>query len=142
MDAWYRAYHYRMLVERVGGTRRQAALLYAEKARSSCRRIAASQTRYQDDLAALEAYFATLDGDKDAALSAAHRVDIDAADVENLYLTVSALEVGGDKEVAADLRRKIRAQPPSLALAIVLKWMDRDAQPKATTFSPRNPKVH
>jgi len=140
MDAWHRAYFSRMAAERASGSRREAALLYAQQAREQCRDLSVSLSKYQAEVATLDAYFASLDGNKEAALTAAGRVPLDSTDAENLYLTAWALEIGGDKEAAADVRRRVLARAPSLSVAIVSKWIEHDRAGTAC-FSPRHPKA-
>jgi len=140
MDAWHRAYFSRMAAERASGSRREAALYYGQQAREQCRDLSLSLSKYQAEVATLDAYFASLDGNKEGALSAARRVPLDSSDVENLYLTAWALEIGGEKEAAADLRRRILARAPSLSVAIVSKWLEHDRAGTAC-FSPRHPKA-
>jgi hypothetical protein len=83
----------------------------------------------------LEAYFAALDGEREAALAAARRVDPRKDDdVEDLYLVVVGLEAGGDHAGAEAVRRVMR-QPGAVRLsrAIMLRWLDLDARSRGFT---------
>jgi hypothetical protein len=87
----------------------------------------------------LEAYFAALDGKRDAALAAAKRVDpAKDDDVEDLYLVVVGLETGSDHAAAEAVRRVMRRQGGvHIAHAIMLRWLDLDAgAPRAHGFTP------
>ena len=73
---------------------------------------------FPESVAVLEAYFAALDGNRDAALAAAKRVDpAKDDDVEDLYLVVVGLEAGGDHAGAEAVRRVMRrpGRPQHLA---------------------------
>jgi hypothetical protein len=96
-------------------------------------------------VAILDAYFAALDGRREAALAAARKVDpTKNDDIEDLYLVVIGLEVGGDHAGAEAARRVMRRTDPgarvSIGRAIMLRWLDLDAkQPAAARgFTPRN----
>ena len=100
------------------------------------------QTRtrgFPDSVAVLDAYFAVLDGKRDAAPAAAKRVDpAKDDDIEDLYLVVVGLEVGGDHAAAEAVRRVMRRQGGvHIARAIMLRWLDLDAgAPRAHGFTP------
>ena len=133
-DRWHRAYLTRMLAESRTGSVKQALVQYAEAA------LADYRTRgFPESIAVLEAYFAALDGKKDAALAAAKRVDpAKDDDIEDLYLVVVGLEAGGDHAAAEAVRRVMR-QPGQArtSRAIMLRWLDLDAKPpRAGGFTP------
>ena len=95
-DRWHRAYLTRMLAETRTGSVRQALVQYAEAALADYTARARQLGTNEDSIAVLEAYFAALDGKRDAALRAAKRVDpAKDDDVEDLYLVVIGLEAGG-----------------------------------------------
>jgi hypothetical protein len=132
-DRWHRAYLTRMLAESRTGSAKQALVAYAESA------LADYRTRgFGDSVAILEAYFAALDGKKDAALAAAKRVDAAKDDdVEDLYLVVVGLDAGGDRSGADAVRKIMRATPGvHIARSIMLHWLDLDA--KGAGFTPRH----
>ena len=134
-DRWHRAYLTRMLAESRAGSVKQGLVAYAQAALDDYR----SHGGGADAIAVLEAYFAALDGKREAALAAAKRVDpAKDDDLEDLYLVVIGLEAGGD-HVAAEAVRRVMRQPGGvhLARAIMLRWLDLDAKgPKARGFSP------
>ncbi len=123
-DRWHRAYLTRMLAESRAGSAKQALVAYAESA------LADYRTKgFPESIAILDAYFAALDGKKADALAAAKRVDpAKDDDIEDLYLVVVGLEVGGD-HAAADAVRSAMRKPgrPSMSRAIMLRWIDLDA---------------
>ncbi|HEX4515878.1 MAG TPA: hypothetical protein VH054_20155 [Polyangiaceae bacterium] len=132
-DRWHRAYLTRMLAESRTGSAKQALVAYAESALTDYR------TRgFGDSVAILEAYFAALDGKKDAALAAAKRVDAAKDDdVEDLYLVVVGLDAGGDRAGADAVRKIMRASTGvHIARSIMLHWLDLDA--KGAGFTPRH----
>jgi hypothetical protein len=131
-DRWHRAYLTRMLAESRTGSVKQALVQYAQAALDDYK------TRgYADAVAVLEAYFAALDGKREAAAAAAKRVDpAKDDDVEDLYLVVVGLDAGGDRASAEAVRRVMR-QPASaayVARAIMLRWLDLDT--KGRGFTP------
>jgi hypothetical protein len=133
-DRWHRAYLTRMLAESRTGTAKQALIQYAQAALDEYR-----PTGFPDSVAILDAYFAALDGRRDAALAAARRVDpAKDDDVEDLYLVVVGLEAGGDHAGAEAVRRVMR-RPGGMHIgrAIMLRWLDLDAKgPRAGAFTP------
>lgn len=133
-DRWHRAYLTRMLAESRTGSVKQALVQYAQAALDEYR------TRgFPDSVAVLDAYFAALDGRRDAALAAAKRVDpAKDDDVEDLYLVVVGLEAGGDHAAAEGVRRVMRRQGGiRVSLAIMLRWLDLDARASAVHgFTP------
>jgi hypothetical protein len=133
-DRWHRAYLTRMLAESRTGTVKQALIEYAQAALDDYRPIG-----FPDSVAILDAYFAALDGKRDAALAAARRVDpAKDDDLEDLYLVVVGLEAGGDHAGAEAVRRVMR-RPDGVHLgrAIMLRWLDLDARaPRAGGFTP------
>jgi hypothetical protein len=133
-DRWHRAYLTRMLAESRTGSIKQALVQYAQAALDEYR-----PRGFPDSVAVLEAYFAALDGKREAALAAASRVDpAKDDDVEDLYLVVVGLEVGGD-HAAAEAARRVMRRPGSvhIARAIMLRWLDLDAQaPRLRGFTP------
>lgn len=133
-DRWHRAYLTRMLAESRSGSTKAALIQYAEAALADYRPIG-----HPDSIAILEAYFAALDGKKDAALAAAKRVDpIKNDDIEDLYLVVVGLEAGGDHAGADAVRAIMRkTKPGGAGRAIMLRWLDIDARPaRPGDFSP------
>jgi hypothetical protein len=130
-DRWHRAYLTRMLAESRTGTVKQALVQYAQQSLDEYRPIG-----FPDSIAVLEAYFAALDGKRDAALAAAKRVDpVKNGDVEDLYLVGVGLEAGGDRAAAEAVRRIMRkGGAPYLARPIMLRWLDLDA--KSRGFTP------
>lgn len=138
-DRWHRAYLTRMLAESRTGSVKQALVHYAQAALDDYR-----PHGFPESIAILEAYFAALDGRPEAALAAAKRVDpVRDDDIEDLYLVTVGLEAGGDHAAAEAVRRQMRRPgPPSMARAIMLRWLDLDA--KATPdrgFSPWHAKT-
>ena len=123
-DRWLRAYLTRMLAESRSGSVKQALVQYAQAALDEY-----GTCGFPDSVAVLEAYFAALDGQRDAALLAAKRVDpTKDDDIEDLYLVVVGLEVGGDPTAAEAVRRVMRRQEGvHIARAIMLRWLDLDA---------------
>ncbi len=135
-DRWHRAYLTRMLAESRTGSAKQALVAYAQQALDDYEPVG-----FPDSIAILEAYFAALDGRKDAALAAARKVDATKNDdVEDLYLVVVGLEAGGDKAAAenvrAVMRRAGREGSPHIAHAIMLRWLDLDQRADKKTFTP------
>ncbi len=132
-DRWHRAYLTRMLAESRTGSAKQALVRYAESALDDYR------TRgFPESIAILDAYFAALDGKRDAALAAAKRVDPEKDDdVEDLYLVVVGLEAGGD-HASAEAARRVMRRPGGvhIARAIMLRWLDIDAKPHPREFTP------
>ena len=129
-DRWHRAYLTRMLAESRAGSTKQALVQYAQAALDDYR-----PRGFPESVAVLEAYFAALDGKRDAALAAAKRVDpAQDDDVEDLYLVVVGLEAGGDRAAAEAVRRAIR-QPGRgrMARAIMQRWLDLDARGRGFT---------
>jgi hypothetical protein len=129
-DRWHRAYLTRMLAESRTGSAKQALIQYATAALDDYRTLG-----FSDSIAILDAYFAALDGNKAAALAAAKQVDpLKDDDIEDLYLVVVGLEVGGD-HAAAERVRVIMRQPGRVhhARAIMLRWLDLDAKSKGFT---------
>ncbi len=141
-DRWHRAYLTRMLAEMRTGSAKQALVAYAESALADYRARARPLGEYEDSVAVLEAYFAALDGRPEDALRAAKRVDPSKDDdLEDLYLVVVGLEAGRDHAAAEAVRRTMR-QPGDVHLsrAIMLRWLDLDAQPAAhRAFTPWHP---
>jgi hypothetical protein len=130
-DRWHRAYLTRMLAESRTGSAKDGLVRYAEAALDDYR-----AKGFPDSIAVLEAYFAALDGKRDAALAAAKKVDAEKnGDVEDLYLVVVGLEAGGDHAAAEAVRRVMRRPgAPRISRAIMLRWLDLDA--KKTGFTP------
>jgi hypothetical protein len=129
-DRWHRAYLTRMLAESRTGSVKQALVGYAQAALEDYR-----PKGFPDSVAILDAYFAALDGRKDAALAAAKRVDpAKDDDIEDLYLVVVGLEAGGDHAAAEAVRRIMReSHGVHSAKAIMLRWIDLDAKGKGFT---------
>lgn len=139
-DSWHRAYYYRQLAERMTGTRREATLMYAEEARRKYRELATPRLDYHRSIAVLDALFATLDGDKEKALEAAKRVEVERNDdVEDLYPAAIAFELAGDRSAAEGIKKRIRNANPYLAVPIIVKFLDADAGKGKPRFSPRHP---
>ena len=138
-DRWHRAYLTRMLAEERTGSAHRALVQYAEAALDDYRARARKLGTNEDSIAVLEAYFAALDGRREAALAAAKRVDpAKDDDIEDLYLVVVGLEAGGDHAAAEAVRRRMR-QPGSVHLGrpIMLRWLDHDAKtPRDHVFTP------
>jgi hypothetical protein len=133
-DRWHRAYLTRMLAESRTGSVKQALVQYAEAALDDYR-----ATGFPESIAILEAYFASLDGKRDAALAAAKRVDpAKDDDVEDLYLVVVGLKAGGDPAAAEAVRQQMRkSQGANIARFIMLRWLDLDAKAASPgMFSP------
>jgi hypothetical protein len=124
-DRWHRAYLTRMLAASRTGSVKQSLVEYAQAALDEYR-----PRGFPDAVAVLEAYFAALDGKRDAALAAARRVDpAKDDDVEDLYLVVVGLEAGGDHAAAETVRRVMRRQGGvGISRAIMLRWLDLDAK--------------
>jgi hypothetical protein len=132
-DRWHRAYLTRMLAESRTGSAKDALVNYAQAALDDYR------TRgFGESVAVLEAYFAALDGKKDAALAAAKRVDpAKDDDIEDLYLVVVGLDAGGDRAAADAVRKVMRADTSvHIARPIMLHWLDLDA--RGAGFTPRH----
>ncbi|MGH7437328.1 MAG: hypothetical protein ACRENE_16750 [Polyangiaceae bacterium] len=125
-DRWHRAYLTRMLAESRTGSAKKALVAYAEAALDDYR-----TTGFEDSIVVLEAYFAALDGRREAALAAARRVDpAKDDDVEDLYLVVVGLEAGGDPVRAEAVRRVMRqSKGVGIARPIMLRWLELDAKP-------------
>jgi hypothetical protein len=141
-DRWHRAYLTRMLAEMRSGSVRLALVQYAEASLEDYRTRARQLGSNEDSIAVLEAYFAALDGKRDAALLAAKRVDpAKDDDVEDLYLVVIGLEAGGDNAGAEAVRQRMRRPgSPYLSRPIMLRWLDHDAKaPRDKTFTPWHP---
>jgi hypothetical protein len=120
-----------MLAESRSGSVKRALVAYAQAA------LDEYGTRgFPESVAVLAAYFAALDGKRDAALDAARRVDpAKDDDVEDLYLVVVGLEVGGDHSAAEAVRRAMRRPGGARhTRAIMLRWLDLDA--KSRGFTP------
>ena len=133
-DRWHRAYLTRMLAESRSGSAKRALVAYAEAALDEYR-----PRGFPESVAILEAYFAALDGRREAALAAAKRVDpAKDDDVEDLYLVVVGLEAGGDHAGAEAVRRVMRVTTGvRISRAIMLRWLDLDAiAPRARGFTP------
>jgi hypothetical protein len=141
-DRWHRAYLTRMLAETRTGSIRQALIRYAEASLDDYRARARQLGSNEDSIACLEAYFAALDGKRNAALRAAKKVDpAKDDDIEDLYLVVVGLEAGGDHVAAESVRQRMR-HPGSVHLSrpIMLRWLDHDAKtPRDRTFTPWHP---
>ncbi len=141
-DRWHRAYLTRMLAATRTGSARQALVRYAEAALGEYRDRAHQLGTNDDSVAVLEAYFAALDGNREAARQAARKVDpAKDDDIEDLYLVVIGLETGGDHAAAEAVKQRMR-QPGAVHLArpIMLRWLDHDARvPRDRTFTPRHP---
>ena len=137
-DRWHRAYLTRMLAESRTGTAKEALIQYATASLADYR-----TTGYPDAIAILEAYFAALDGRREDALAAARRVDATKNDdIADLYLVVIGLEAGGDHAGGDRVRALMRRpRPPSTARAVMLRWLDLDAQPASTAFTPWHAKT-
>jgi integrase len=135
-DRWHRAYLTRMLAESRSGSAKEALTQYAQAALDEYR-----PRGFPDSVAVLEAYFAALDGKRDAALAAAKRVDpAKDDDVEDLYLVVAGLEAGGDHAAAEAVRRVMRRPGGArISRAIMLRWLDLDEKaPPGSWFTPRH----
>lgn len=130
-DRWHRAYLTRMLAESRTGSTKTALVQYAESALADYR-----AKGFPDSIAILDAYFAALDGKRDAALAAAKKVDVSKNDdIEDLYLVSVGLDAGGDHAGAEAVRKQMRAtKPGSVARAIMVRWIDLDA--KSAGFTP------
>jgi hypothetical protein len=120
-----------MLAESRTGSAKDGLVRYAEAALDDYR-----TKGFPDSIAVLEAYFAALDGKRDAALAAAKKVDAEKnGDLEDLYLVVIGLEAGGDHAGAESVRRLMRRPAgPRISRAIMLRWLDLDA--KKSGFTP------
>jgi hypothetical protein len=141
-DRWHRAYLSRMLAETRSGAARQSFLRDAQASLNDYRARAHQLGTNDDSIAVLEAYFAALDGNREAALEAARKIDpAKDDDLEDLYLVVVGLEVGGDHAAAERVRKRMR-QPADVHLsrAIMLRWLDLDTKaPQAKAFTPWHP---
>src|SRR5580692_842332 len=116
-DRWHRAYLSRMLAEMRTGGARETLLREANAAKDDYRKKANELGTNRDSVAVLEAYFAALDGKKEAARAAARKVDLALdTDLEDLYLVVIGLEVGGD-HAAAERVRQVMRRPGSVHLS-------------------------
>jgi hypothetical protein len=139
-DRWHRAYLTRMLAESRAGSAKQALIAYAQAALDEYR-----PRGFPDSVAVLEAYFAALDGKPEQALAAAKRVDpAQDDDIEDLYLVVVGLEVGGDRAAADAVQRQMRRPGEAhIARAIMLRWLDLDAKNESSGgFTPWHAKGH
>jgi hypothetical protein len=133
-DRWHRAYLTRMLAESRAGSAKRALIAYAQAALDEYR-----PRGFPESVAVLEAYFAALDGRREAALAAARQIDpAKDDDVEDLYLVVVGLEAGGDHAGAEAVRRVMRGTAGvRISRAIMLRWLDLDASaPRARGFTP------
>ena len=102
-DRWHRAYLTRMLAESRKGSVKQGLVQYAESALDDYRRRARALGSNDESIAVLEAYFAALDGRRQAAKEAAAKVDpAKDDDIEDLYLVVVGLAAGGDSAKAEE----------------------------------------
>jgi hypothetical protein len=123
-----------MLAESRAGSARQSLVQYAQAALDEYR-----PRGFPESVAVLEAYFAALDGHRDASIAAAKRVDpAKDDDVEDLYLVVVGLAAGGDHAGAEAVRRMMR-RPGGVRIsrAIMLRWLDLDAKaPTSHGFTP------
>jgi hypothetical protein len=130
-----------MLAESRNGSVKQSLVAYAESARADYAARARAIGGFDDSIAILEAYFAALDGDRDAAAAAARRVDAAKDDdLEDLYLVVVGLEAGGDHAAAESVRQVMRrSQNIYLAKPIMLRWLDHDVA-RDGVFTPWHPK--
>jgi len=139
-DRWHRAYLTRMLAESRTGSVKRALVEYAQAALDEYRGHG-----FPDSVAVLEAYFAALDGRRDAAITAASRIDpAKDDDVEDLYLVVVGLEVGGDHAAAEAVRQVMRRPGDAhIARAVMLRWLDLDAKaPRTRGFTPWHAGAH
>jgi hypothetical protein len=141
-DRWHRAYLTRMLAETRAGAERKALVAAATKALDDYRARARSLGTNEESIAVLEAYFAALDGRREAALAAARRVNaVKDDDIEDRYLVVIGLEAGGDHAAAEAVRRLMR-QPGEVHTSrpIMLRWLEHDSKwPSDKTFTPWHP---
>lgn len=126
-EHWHRAYLWRMAAATRVGPERDALLRYAERSRQEFAAIATPQ-KLDDSIAVLEAYFAYCDGDKEAMLRAARRVNVaENDDLEDLYLTQVALEEGGDVAAADAVRTRMRSlESATLVVPIFMRWLRTD----------------
>lgn len=138
-DHWHRAYLLRAYAVTVDGSRRAAALQYANEAREAYRVLAKKVGGFDDSIAVLDAFFAVHDGSPAAALEAARRVDpAKNGDIEDLYYVQMGLAFGGDSAGAARVVEQMRhIGYVSHANPIFLMWVDRDREGKR--FTPRHP---
>ncbi len=138
-DRWHRAYLTRMLAESRKGSVKQGLVQYAEAALDDYRRRARELGSNDESIAVLEAYFAALDGKREAAKEAAAKVDpAKDDDIEDLYLVVVGLTAGGDSANALAVRRAMH-KPGGVHLArpIMLRWLEHDAKPRRDgVFTP------
>jgi hypothetical protein len=142
-DRWHRAYLSRMLAEMSAGAAKETLLKQAGAALEDYRKKAHELRTNDDSVAVLEAYFAALDGKKEAARAAAKKVDLTGdTDLEDLYLVVIGLEVGGDHAAAERVRRVMR-QPGSVHLSrpVMLRYLTLDAKVPPSGFTPWHPIV-
>jgi hypothetical protein len=141
-DRWHRAYLTRMLAQTRAESARPPLIHQAEAALADYRTRARQLGTNEDSIAVLEAYFAALDGKRDAALRAAKKVNpAKDDDLEDLYLVVVGLEAGGDHVAAEAVRERMR-QPGDVHLSrpIMLRWLDQDAKaPGDEAFTPWHP---
>jgi hypothetical protein len=140
-ETWHRAYLLRMHAQQVSGSRKTAALAYAEGARQEYAALARPLGGYEDSIAVLEAFFAMHDGDMPRATAAAKRVDVAKNDdVEDLYLVYSALDAAGDREAAASAKKQIdAASHVAFVVPIIRTWIQHDGEPGPKRWSPRFP---
>ena len=136
---WHRAYLLRLVAAMSTGVTRDAALRYAEDARTAFRALTAGSPDDSDANAVLDAFFAVHAGDPAGALAAARRVNVGAnTDAEDLYLTWMAFELGGDAAAGAAVRERIgHIEDVSFAVPIVKRWMASDAAAGTHAWSPR-----
>jgi hypothetical protein len=142
---WHRAYLLRLVAAMSDGSPSEAARRYAEGARATFRELAAPIKDQADAVAVLDAFFAVQDGDGSAARAAARRVNVsDDDDVEDLYITQMALDIGGDSAGAVAVRKKIeRSQEVYLAVPIIASWLQSDMSSAiggGHAWSPRYPR--
>lgn len=138
-DRWHRAYLTRMLAESRQGPERLRLVRAAEASLDEYRARARKLGSNDESIAVLEAYFAALDGKREAALRAAKKVDPSQdTDLEDLYLVVVGLEAGGDHASAEAVRRRMR-RPGEVQIGrpIMLRWIEHDAKvPRDDVFTP------
>jgi hypothetical protein len=140
-ETWHRAYLLRMHAQQVSGSRRAAALAYAERARQEYSELARPLGAFEDSIAVLYAFYAMHDGDMARASAAARRVDpAKNGDVEDLYLVYSALDAAGDLQGAALAKKEIdAASHVSFIVPIIRAWIQHDGEPGPKRWSPRFP---
>jgi hypothetical protein len=132
-----------MLAETRAGAERQSLITAADKALGEYRARAHQLGSNDESIAVLEAYFAALDGNRDAALKAARKVDVAKDDdIEDLYLVVVGLEAGGDHKAAEAVRQKMQTlRGVHISRPIMLRWLEHDAMsPRDKTFTPWHPR--